>query len=241
MKQVLERLMELQRLDLRQMQLENLKGDLPNQVKRLQAEMNKAQQAAQEQSDKLRAYEKERGMLEMDIKALEGRQKIYQNQLFQVKNNREYDAVTMEIESTKADIVRKENHMLEVMEAIDTTRKSAQVLKEEVEKLKGQFENKKAELEGRLEKTKKDEENLKADRIKLTAQIDIKLLSAYERIRNAKSGLGLVTVVHNACGGCHKRLPPQKVLEIREMDRLYFCDTCGRMLVWDEKISEAAL
>jgi uncharacterized protein len=238
LKEVLKKLIELQKLDVRQMQIDSLKGDLPNQVKRLRQELEKTEHSCQEQSEKLQACEKEHGILEMDIKAMEGKQKIYQTQLFQVKNNREYDAVTNEIESVKADIVKKENHLLELIETIENMKKSVVSMKEEEEKLKNQFEHKKNELESRLEKTKKEEEALKGERQKLSSQFDAKLLSSYERIRNAKNGLGVVPVLNNACGGCHKMLPPQKLLEIREMNRIYLCETCGRMIVWDEKISE---
>lgn len=237
MKQVLEQLIELQRLDMRQMQIESLKGDLPNQVIRLNQELDQSEQTYVNQNEKLRAYEKELGILEMDIKALEGKQKIYQTQLFQVKNNREYDAVTSEIESVKAEMVKKENQQLELMETIENAKKAVVSLQQESEKLKNQFKSKKIELEGRLEKTQKEEDALQAERKNLSVKITPKLLSSYERIRNAKNGLGVVPVVDNACGGCHKMLPPQKLLEIREMNRIFFCETCGRMIVWDEKVS----
>lgn len=238
MKPVLEKLLELQRLDIRQMQIESLKGGLPNLVRQLNQEMERTEQSLAEQSGKLHAYEKERGILDMDIKAMEGKQKIYQTQLYQVKNNREYDAVTNEIESIKADIVKKENQMLELLDTIENTKKSVATFKEESEKLKSQFDVKKNELEGRLEKTEKEEEALKHERQKLVSQLNPKTVSSYERIRNAKGGYGVVLVVNNACGGCHKMLPPQRLLEIREMNRIIVCETCGRMIVWDEKLAE---
>jgi uncharacterized protein len=238
LKPVLERLLELQKLDVRQMQIDSLKGDLPNLVRQLNQELERSEQAFAEQSEKLHVYEKERGILEMDIKALEGKQKIYQAQLYQVKNNREYDAVTHEIESVKTDVVKKENQLLEMLDTIENTKKSASLFKEESDKLKSQFANKKSELEGRLEKTKKEEEALKHERQKLVAQLEPKIVSSYERIRNAKGGFGVVPVVNNACGGCHKMLPPQRLLEIREMNRMTICETCGRMIVWDVKVSE---
>jgi len=237
-KPVLERLLTLQRLDMRQMQIENLKGDLPNLVRQLNQEMATAEQSLIEQSEKLIAYEREHGILEMDIKALDGKQKMYQIQLFQVKNNREYDAVTNEIEAVKTETVKKENHVLELLDIIKNTQNSMAQLKEETERLRSQFDSKKAELENRLEKTKKEEEALRLERQKLVAQLDPKTVANYERIRKAKGGLGVVSVVNNACGGCHKMLPPQKLLEIREMNRLYHCETCGRIIVWDESLTE---
>jgi predicted nucleic acid-binding Zn-ribbon protein len=238
LKQVLEKLLELQKLDIRQMQIESLKGGLPNLVKQLNQEMERTEQSFAEQSEKLHMYEKERGILEMDIKAMEGKQKIYQTQLYQVKNNREYDAVTNEIEAVKTDIVKKENHLLELLDTIENTKKSVTMFKEESDKLKSQFGIKKTELENRLEKTKAEEEALRHERQKLVSQLNPKTVSSYERIRNAKGGFGVVQVVNNACGGCHKMLPPQRLLEIREMNRITVCETCGRMIVWVEKAPE---
>jgi predicted nucleic acid-binding Zn-ribbon protein len=123
------------------------------------------------------------------------------------------------------------------METIEGMEKTVGEAKKSVALLKGEFEQKKAALEKRQEATERDELALKDKRGKLTRGIDSKVMTSYERIRNAKNGLAIVSVVRNACGGCHKTLPPQKVLEIRDMERLYLCETCGRMLVWDEAVS----
>lgn len=237
MQKVLEQLIELQRFDSQLTQLENLRGDLPNQVSRLHQELEEAEKSLNEKEEKLRVYNRERGIIEMEIKALEGKQKKYQTQLFEVKTNREYDAVTHEIESVKSNIGKKENRLLELIEFEEETQNSLEVIREEIEKLRGRLDGRSVELKKRLSKTEKNEIALKDKRGKILHKLEPRLVATYERIRRAKNGLAVVPVIRNACGGCFKTLPPQKILEIREMDRLYLCEVCGRILVWDEDVS----
>jgi uncharacterized protein len=238
LRKVLETLMELQKTDSLLSQLESLKGDLPLQVERLRKDLSDAEKNLETQEKGLENNKRESGAMEIEIASLDAKLKTYQNQLFEVKTNREYDAVTHEIDSVKSDISKKENRQIELMEASEALTKSIGAAKETLERLKVEFEKKQADLGKKQEATEREELALKDKRMKLLRGIDAKTLSGYERIRKAKNGLALVPVVHNACGGCHKTLPPQKVLEIRDMDRMYVCETCGRIIVWDEVVSE---
>ena len=89
-----------------------------------------------------------------------------------------------------------------------------------------------------MAETEKDEAALQDRRGKIVRKITPRILSSYERIRKAKNGTAVAPVIRNACGGCFKSLPPQRILEIRQMDRMYLCEVCGRILVWDEKVAE---
>ncbi len=238
MRQLIEKLMELQKIDTQLQRLEGLKGDLPNQVRKLNQELSESEKSLETQEKRVVENKRETGMIEMEIKALEGKQQKYQSQLFEVKTNREYDAVTHEIESVKIEIGKKESRLLELMDLIESGGKFIEEARNHMTRLKEEFEKKSNDLSKKQEATERDEIALKDKRDKALRNIDTKWIAAYERIRNAKNGLAMVPVVHNACTGCHKKLPPQRVLEIREGDRLYMCDVCGRMLVWDESISD---
>jgi predicted nucleic acid-binding Zn-ribbon protein len=238
LRQLINSLMELQRIDTQLQQLEGLKGDLPNQVRRLNQELMEAEKSLEIHEKKSVDYKKEAGIIEMEIKALEGKQKKYQNQLFEVKTNREYDAVTHEIESVKIEIGKKESRMLELMDLVENGGKIVEEARIQTTRLKGEFEKKSTDLSKKQEATERDEIALRDKRGKALRGIEPKWLASYERIRNAKNGLAMVPVVRNACGGCHKTFPPQRVLEIREGNRLYLCDVCGRMLYWDDILSE---
>jgi predicted nucleic acid-binding Zn-ribbon protein len=238
LRQLIQKLMELQKIDSQLQQLESLKGDLPNQVRRLNQELMEAEKSLETHEKKTVDNKKEVGIIEMEIKALEGKQQKYQNQLFEVKTNREYDAVTHEIESVKIEIGKKESRLLELMDLVENGGKFIEESRNQMTRLKGEYEKKNNDLNKKQEATERDEIALKDKRDKALRNIDSKSIAAYERIRNAKNGLAMVPVVLNACSGCHKKLPPQRVLEIREGDRLYMCDVCGRMLVWDDSISD---
>jgi predicted nucleic acid-binding Zn-ribbon protein len=238
LKDVLQRLIELQKLDSQILHLESLRGDLPHQVSRLNEELKEAEQNLESMNQKLQDFQKENDMIEMEIKALEGKKQKYQSQLFEVKNNREYDAVTHEIESVKDEIGKKETRILELMDANKEMKTGIETTNERVKELQEQFHERKSELDKRMEKTEKDEIALKDQRGKLVRKLEPRLLASYERIKKAKHNLAVVPVIGNACGGCFKTLPPQRILEVRAMNRLYLCEVCGRILTWDDEKSE---
>ena len=89
-----------------------------------------------------------------------------------------------------------------------------------------------------MEETEKDEARLRDLRDKVVRKLEPRILANYERIKKAKNNVAVVSVIGNACGGCFKTLPPQRILEIRAMNRIYLCEVCGRILTWDEEKSE---
>lgn len=238
MQQVLKQLIELQRLDSNLIELESLRGDLPHQVSRLNQVFQDLIQTQEDRETKLRAYLKEMHVKEIDMKALEGKKKKYQSQLFEVKTNREYDAVTHEIESVKSEISSSESRLIELMDLEKETAKAIEESKKDLKQLEQQLKEKEAELKKTMAKTEKEEAALKDRREKVLRNITPRILATYERISKAKNGQAVTPIVRNACGGCFKNLPPQRILEIRQMNRIFLCEVCGRILVWDEKASE---
>ncbi|MBN1780901.1 hypothetical protein JW948_07250 [bacterium] len=239
MKDVLDRLVELQKLDQQLHQLKALRGDLPNQVQMLQQDVNQAKKNLQDQKDKLQTYRKEKDMLELEIKDLESKQKKYHDQLYQVKNNREYDAVSMEIENVKETISNKETRIIELITLDEDLEKSIQSTQNEVQEIQGQLDQKENDLKKRLGQTEVEEKKLQTERSKIASDLPPRIVSMYQRIFNAKNKIAVVPVLgHGVCGGCFKNLPPQRVLEIREMKRMNLCEVCGRILVWDEEAAD---
>ncbi len=238
MKDVLVRLIQLQKLDSEIFHLESMRGDLPQQVSRLIQALKEAEQDLENTSNQSQDYQKEQDMITMETKALEEKKQKFQSQLFEVKNNREYDAVTHEIESVKDEIGKKETRLLELMDLSKEIKESQKNKTEHLEELHLQFRERKAELDKRLEKTEKDEIALKDQRYKIAHKLEPRIVSNYERIKKAKNELAVVPVIRNACGGCFKTLPPQRILEVKAMDKIYLCEVCGRILTWDDNQSE---
>ena len=235
MQQILKQLIELQKVDSELFQLERERGDLPNQVNRLDRQLEEAERSLVDEEQKIQNYQKEHGITEMDVKALEGKKERYQAQLFKVKTNREYDAVTHEIEAVEDSIGNKESYILELLDLEEETKKRLVTLKEDIEKFKSQLNGKKTELNKKQGKTEKEEAGLRNKRQAIVPKLSPQMYSTYQRIKKAKNGLAVVPIVRNGCSGCFKKLPPQRVLEVRQMNRLYMCEVCGRILVWDEK------
>jgi predicted nucleic acid-binding Zn-ribbon protein len=233
-------LMELQKLDTELYQLEKDRGDLPRQVGLLKRELDSKQALLEEKRSQVLNNHKERDMNEMEIRDLEEKQKKYQSQLFSVKTNREYDAVTHEIESVKQSVESREGRILELMDMEEEGKKHIEAITQELETLKKRYESKKAQLDKQMKRTEKRELEIRDKRNNLLHRLKPQTAAAYKRILNGKNGLAVVPIVRNACGGCQRTLPPQRVLEVRQMNRLYVCDMCGRILIWDDKVSGVA-
>jgi len=238
LQQVLKDLIELQKLDIKMMELERLRGDLPRQVKELENKLNLAEKSVSEKEANLQSLRMERDKQEGEIAELENKREKYKQQLFDVKSNREYDAVTMEIEQVNVLVSDKESRVLEIIDIVDDLKSTLEQDKKNFEELKREHAIKKEELNKKIKETEKDEAFLIDHIDKLRRKLSPRYLAVYDRIRKAKGGVAVVPVIRRSCGGCYKNLPPQKVLEIRKMDRIHLCEVCGRILIWDDNLNE---
>ena len=162
----------------------------------------------------------------------QGKIEKYKVQLDNVRNNREFDLLSKEIEFQTLEIELSQKHINEYARVIDA--KTAEIA-ETQEQLNDQnhiLEEKKAELEEIVSETKQDEEKLREQAKALEPKIDARTLAAFKRIRkNARNGLGIVYIQRNACGGCFNRIPPQKQMEIKMHKKIIVCEYCGRIMI----------
>lgn len=157
----------------------------------------------------------------------------YKEQLDNVRNNREFDLLTKEVEFQTLEIELCEKHINEYSRLIDNKTSDIEATKEKITDNEHILSEKKAELEEIVTETRQDEERLRQQAKELEAHIDDeRTLTAFKRIRkNARNGLGLVCIQRNACGGCFNRIPPQKQLEIRMHKKIIVCEYCGRIII----------
>ncbi len=142
--------------------------------------------------------------------------KKYSEQLDNVRNNREYDALSKEVEFQKLEIELQQKRIREAQKAKSEKEEALEIASRQYEEKKADLEAKKAELEDIIAETHKDEEELIKKSEQLSHNIEERLLTAYKRIRsNARNGLAVVTVDRDACGGCFNNIPPQRQLDIR--------------------------
>lgn len=158
--------------------------------------------------------------------------KKYEAQQSNVRNNREYDSLTKEIEFQTLEIELCEKRIREFTAEMKVKTDQAVSSKQLLEERKSDLEAKKSELDEIVSETQMEEERLKDKAKEIEVRIDDRLLSAFKRIRkNARNGLAVVTVARDACGGCFNKIPPQRQLDIQLRKKVIVCEYCGRILV----------
>lgn len=228
----LQNLYELQRIDTEIDKIKTLRGELPLEVQDLEDEIAGLETRIENLKVELGELDKTSSTRKMDIKKAEEAIKKYSEQLDNVRNNREYDALSKEIEFQKLEIELQEKRIREAQKAKAEKEALMEESKKRYEDKVSDLEAKKGELNDIINETHKDEESLQTKSEELAATIDERLLTAYRRIRsNARNGLAVVTVDRDACGGCFYKIPPQRQLDIRSRKKIIVCEYCGRILI----------
>ena len=156
----------------------------------------------------------------------------YNQQMDNVRNNREYDLLHKEVEFQSLEIELAEKHINDHSRAIENRHADIEATRERLADLEHILNEKRGELDEIVSETRQEEESLRQKAKDLEPKIDERTLSAFKRIRkNARNGLGIVYVQRNACGGCFNRIPPQKQMEIRMHKKIIVCEYCGRIMI----------
>jgi len=229
----LKTLVELQQVDSELLTLERAKGDLPKRVLELKSQLEQITALRHEKTAALAAAQKDRRAAEGAVQMAKERKKKYDEQLYSVRNNKEYDAVTAEIEMAVFDIDENETKILQGIELEDGLQKEVAAQEERLVAVQSEFDAQQAILMAREMETRSRTETFQQQRDALVMKLRKPILSAYQRILNGKDGLAVVSVIRGSCGGCSTRIPPQRVMEIREMNQIRYCESCGRILVLD--------
>ncbi len=237
MQKTLYALIELQEIDNRLDELQAERGDLPLIVEDLERKIadKKAELKSLQtdlKSSRLRVSELNTIMDDSKEKA-----KKYEEQLYQVKTNKEYDAITAETESVKNVLTEGEDELLEVTMKMEQIDKLVAEIEEELSKLNAELETNSIELNAKMSETAEEENMLRHEREINVKKSGLEIIKSYEIIREARDGMGIARIVNDVCGGCYSYIPPQKVVEVKKMKKIYTCEFCGRILVWDESNS----
>jgi hypothetical protein len=230
----LKTLYELQLIDDQLDELEELRGDLPNAVQALQDKINSiTEQIALKESKRKESLEK-REENDEEVEKLKANQKKFKSQLYQVRNNKEYDALTKEIDHTEEQILKLETENDALADQSKTLAEDIEALSPQLVELNEELKIKEADLKEIIKANQKEEAKLRAQRKDIEAETKKPDYSAYMRIRRAKKGKAVATIKRSACSGCHNIVPSQRQLEIRRNNRLFYCEYCGRILVSPE-------
>ncbi len=229
--QKLEALVKLQSIDSKIDELRKLRGDLPDEVQDLEDEMEGYKTRQGKFEADLKELEESIKKNKEGIKEAEKLVKKYNEQQKNVKNNREFDAITKEVELQELEVQICEKRIKEAKEKIDGKKAEINTIDSFIKERTEDLENKKNELNDILGESQEEEKKFLSDRDKAAKKIDEKLLKYYERLRGSLSnGLAVVRVVRGAAEGCNIIIPPQKIAEIREKKKIVIDEHSGRIL-----------
>ncbi len=232
MKRNLQTLVEIQKVDSELMELEAVKGDLPQRLQALHDQLGQLEADFEGKKQELMQATLDRRHWEGEVTRLEALRQKTQDKLYSVTSNREYDAITLEIEETQEKLSEAETRVLELLELEEQLKAEVSELEQQVAEVRQEATAREAELRARIQETEAQVKELTARRQELLEQIPRQIMSQYERVRRGRGGSAVVAIVRGACGGCQSMIPPQRRLEVRQMDQLIFCEACGRILVW---------
>ena len=230
-------LLKLQEIDSKLDQLRKLRGDLPEEVQDLEDDVTGFETRINKFQAEIDSFKQDIENLIHTKKEAEKLIVKYKDQQMNVRNNREFDAITKELELQELDIELSNKRIKEIEFRIN--QKQAEISRTEEDKAEKQevLDRKKNELERVVEDSHEEEDKLLKQSARQAKKIDERLFNAYSRIRGAaKNGLAVVELDRGACGGCFNVVPPQRQADIMEKQKIIVCEHCGRILADAEMI-----
>ena len=237
LQQILYGLIELQEVDKRLDELRAERGDLPLIVEELKSKLDAKKVESDKCKEGIKAAKIKQRELEVSIDELKSKYDKYEEQLYQVKTNREYDAITLETETVKQQWDEAKKEIEETQISILENESRQKEINEELKKLENEFEDNTVELNTKMNETAEEENLLQQERDIIIKKSNPEIIKTYELVRQARSGQGIANIQGNVCGGCFSYIPPQKIVEVKKMKEIYTCEFCGRILVWNQNVN----
>ncbi|MEE9555150.1 MAG: C4-type zinc ribbon domain-containing protein [candidate division Zixibacteria bacterium] len=238
MEKDLSLLLNLQEVDDHLGELERSRIYLPEMIHNLEKEISDLENSIEENINTLKESELEQKSLELGIESNKQELDKFQTQMKVIKTNKEYDALISEIDNKKRQISDEEERVLTLMSGIDE-------LNESLTELNSSLKEAQANNADQLAALREQESTLQAkidekmeSRKGIAKDINRQIIGIYERVRKGKGGLVVVPIRKKACGGCFKQIPPQRIQEIRRGDRIFPCESCGRIVIWTDESKE---
>ena len=213
-------------------EIKTLRGELPLEVQDLEDEIEGLSHRLHKSEEEIEHIKGDIAQKQESIKEAQAMMTRYQSQLEDVRNNREYDNLSKEIEfqSLEIELLRKKINDAERLINLKTG--DLEKGRAALETRQQDLDQKKAELDEIVADTKADEEKLREKAKAIETTIEPRLLTAFKRIRqSSRNGLGIVYVQRDACGGCFNKIPPQRQLDIRMRKKIIVCEYCGRIMI----------
>lgn len=234
----LSSLYELQLIDNQLDELEELRGDLPAAVNELTAQIESLQNQVETKELEKKTSLTKRKENDDEVARLNANLKKFKSQLYQVRNNKEYDALTKEIDHSEEQISKLETESTALEDLVQKLKAEIKEVEPQLDSLSKDLKEKEAELKQIIKANEREEAKLKDKRDKIAAKVKKPDYATYTRIRKALNGKAVVSINRSACTGCHNVVPPQRQLEIKQSKRIFSCESCGRILISPEVADE---
>jgi predicted nucleic acid-binding Zn-ribbon protein len=235
----LEKLIVLQTIDLRVLQMEREKSQIPQSITSLEEGLKREEEKFLLEKEGLEKLQKDRRKKEKDLEEEIDKVKKAEARVLEIKTNKEYQAVLKEIDNAKKLNRQREEEILDILEKLEETQKRITRVERELE---GKREEMKRQVTGLRQKESSFEREM-AGKVQQKAQkekeITPELLSRYRMLAEKRQGIALARVVQGVCQACHMNLRPQLYIELQKQESLILCPNCNRILFWDNGAPKA--
>ena len=231
----IEKIIQLQKIDSELQEISELLGDLPLKVEKLKKEESSLIESINNGKARLKELELDSNKSENQTKDIVAKIEKHKDQLFLVTNNKQYDALQLEIDHLKTELDQLETKSLEYLEEKDQLVEKVKSEEENLGSLSNDLIERRTKLEALMDESSEKKMRLESDRDNHIVNIEESILSQYVRIQDARGGISVVQINSSACGGCGAFIPPQIVSEVRLGENTQTCDSCSRFLYWDSE------
>ena len=232
----MENLIELQGIDTKLKDLNDLLGDLPSKVEGLNQQEESIKHSLQNNKNRLKELEVELHKKEVGISQLDGKVESLKDQLFLVTNNKQYDALMKEIDHLKDKKSTFESETIELLEEKEKLIQDVESMESDLTGLSDDLSKRRLKLETAISQSADEKSILEKEKQARIDKIDLNIMSVYDKVMDARGGLAVVPIVGSGCGGCGAHIPPQTLTEVRANTGIHRCDICGRFLYNQEKV-----
>jgi len=230
---MLERMIKLQEIDIRLIEIRELMGDLPVTVEDQEVKISDLGTENTEKQTRVEEIEKEIRHRNSEIEDFTSKLTKYKDQLYLVTSNKEYDALSAEIDHMKATIKESEDILLTIEEEKIDLNEAVKLNSSKIEEVSESLKINRNDLEDAISETIHEQQALESNRKVIFKEIETGYTDTYERVRHAREGIGMASIINRACGSCFSQLPPQTVVEIKSNDKILSCPSCAVFLYWD--------
>jgi predicted nucleic acid-binding Zn-ribbon protein len=233
LREQLELLRELQKIDLTLKKIKEERDRFPKEMKKLDEREHIEKERIQKEREKIESLEKERRQKERNLNTEQEKIKKAEGRMFEVKTNKEYQALLSEVEAIKEVTSREEEEILKILEEIDELKKDLLKREKEVTTTLEKIEREKKKIQEKMDQGDGLWKEQKERRETLSKQVDSGLYKLYNTLKEKRQGVGVVNVREETCQGCFVNVPPQMFIEVQKNNAIIRCPNCNRILYWE--------